>query len=426
MASQWIIGRREDLVWLIGSAGAGFALYGVYLLLTSGLALDNTTVLLVLFALWALVFDGTHAFATYARTYCDRQFRVNYAPLLWGSLLVFLVGPALFSAFWLFGGNETARGFSIVFNRFALTFAYYHQVRQHWGFVTAYRRKAGETNILERRLDAALLGFGLTYPFLYHHIHYFQPLYAVERLTVGMQTWREVVSGLWLVAAVALVAAGALSLAPGLRRAVKPIGVTGVLCGVAGWVTISMVDFGINAALRVAFLLTLAGFVVTLVVYAVALWRRPESVPVSRPKLLLFGVLLVTYNFFLLIPLPTLVPLMCLTIFHNIQYHRMVRFYNVNVYTEDHAAERNGLAATLTRKLAVFGVLALAWSFLIVAPRSAAEMFLASEPLKALIGGLFWGAAFHHYYLDAVIWRLRSPELARNLRLAPAAVPAAA
>jgi hypothetical protein len=98
----------------------------------------------------------------------------------------------------------------------------------------------------------------------------------------------------------------------------------------------------------------------------------------------------------------------------------MVRFYNVNTYSGEDAALRHGFAATLTRRLFVFGGLALAWSVFLFGPRSAAEVLVANEFLNYLIGAFFWGAAFHHYYLDAVIWKLRSPAVSQSLRLIPA------
>jgi hypothetical protein len=98
----------------------------------------------------------------------------------------------------------------------------------------------------------------------------------------------------------------------------------------------------------------------------------------------------------------------------------MVRFYSVNAYGDEGAAVRHGFAATLTRRLFAFGGIALAWSLFLFGPRSAAEVLIANEFLNYLIGAFFWGAAFHHYYLDAVIWKLRSPDVARSLRLTPA------
>src|SRR6516165_7940811 len=86
--SRWIIGRRVDLSFIIGSGLAGY----VYLLLYTVLHVPIT----FLWWFWSLAFDGTHIFGTASRTFFDREARTRSRRLLFGSLLFFfLLGPVM-------------------------------------------------------------------------------------------------------------------------------------------------------------------------------------------------------------------------------------------------------------------------------------------------------------------------------------------
>jgi hypothetical protein len=76
---------------------------------------------------------------------------------------------------------------------------------------------------------------------------------------------------------------------------------------------------------------------------------------IRAPKWLLPMSVLATHNVILSPPLTLFVPAMCLTILHNVQYHRIVRFYNVNKYREPNLGEW-GLAGRLTTSLPLFAL----------------------------------------------------------------------
>src|SRR6185436_870462 len=57
----WIISNRDDLLWLIGSVGASYAMLLVYRLLG--------VPALLLIVTWVMLFDGPHIFGTATRTY---------------------------------------------------------------------------------------------------------------------------------------------------------------------------------------------------------------------------------------------------------------------------------------------------------------------------------------------------------------------
>src|SRR6185503_19900194 len=144
---RWIISARDDLVWLIGSVASSYLLLVLYV---SGLL-----PLVPMVALWAILIDAPHVFGTFSRMYFDRSERQNRARLLWGSLLFFAIGPALVLA-----------GAGFVFFFVAALWAYYHMVKQHYGFMVLYKKKNGDLARVDNALDRSLLLFALNYPFV--------------------------------------------------------------------------------------------------------------------------------------------------------------------------------------------------------------------------------------------------------------------
>src|SRR5678815_5707533 len=124
---RWIISGRDDLVWFIGSVLSSYLLLFIYV--------KGFVSLPVMAATWAILIDAPHVFGTFSRTYFDRTERKNRARLLWGSLLFFAVGPLLVWA-----------GAGFVFFFVAALWAYYHLVKQHYGFTVSYTHlRAHET-----------------------------------------------------------------------------------------------------------------------------------------------------------------------------------------------------------------------------------------------------------------------------------------
>jgi hypothetical protein len=84
-----------------------------------------------------------------------------------------------------------------------------------------------------------------------------------------------------------------------------------------------------------------------------------------------------------------------LTIFHNLQYHRIVWQYERGLGR----VPSGGLVPYLA-----YGIgLGLVWYGLRVFGIAAVH----SEALRNVLIGLGWGVAFHHYLLDGRIWHVR-------------------
>ena len=151
----WIIGRGVDLSLVIGSALAGYA----YLLLYAGFHVPIT----LLWWFWSVGFDGTHIFATASRTYFDREARARHSRLLYGSLIVFFaIGPVMVLA-------GAVKYLAILVG----VWAYYHVIRQHYGFMVLYKVKCRDLRPLDNALDRIFLGVMLVFPpfqrFFLHH-----------------------------------------------------------------------------------------------------------------------------------------------------------------------------------------------------------------------------------------------------------------
>ena len=154
-APRWIISRSVDLSLVIGSAVAGY----LYLLLYAGFHVPIT----YLWWFWSVGLDGTHIFGTASRTFFDREARARQGKLFYGSLAFFFcLGPVMVLAGW--------KGWLYLL---VGVWAYYHVIRQHYGFMVLYKVKNRDLAPLDNVLDRVLLGVTLVLPpfhrFFIHH-----------------------------------------------------------------------------------------------------------------------------------------------------------------------------------------------------------------------------------------------------------------
>src|ERR1041385_3411283 len=144
---RWIINAREDLIWFIGSVASSYLLLVLYV--------TGLLPLIPMVAGWAILIDAPHVFGTFSRTYFDKSEWKTRRSLMLGSLLFFVVGPALV----LLGA-----GFTFFF--VAALWAYYHLVKQHYGFMVLYKKKNNDLAPVDNALDRWQLMFAFNYPFV--------------------------------------------------------------------------------------------------------------------------------------------------------------------------------------------------------------------------------------------------------------------
>lgn len=340
-AHPWLLSRSQDLLWLQGSVLAGIALLLAFLALPpldqGNYGALHPAVWLLLF--WGVLFDGSHVMATYARTYFAADAHSRAALPGHASFAWLLPGPAIAVLdFFLFAPQPSVVGHAGAlfgaFLAFAYAWAYYHLIRQHYGFLCLYRRKEGRTPSLVAP-DALFLWVGSAYPFLCFNL---SEAYKTSGLPV-------VVPDAWL-PVLRLLLDGATAMA---------------LLGIAvAWLLRARAE-GEQPGPRHLFLLIVVGF--------------------SNLVFGLLGNLLVITA--------------VLTIFHNLQYHRIVWQYE------------RGQGRVPMGSVGVYVAAGIAFGLLWYGPRVLGVAVAESDLLRNMLVGLGWGVAFHHYFLDARIWRLR-------------------
>src|SRR5256714_143366 len=270
---RWIISAREDLIWFIGSVAASYALLILY---SAGIL-----PLIPMVAGWAILIDAPHVFGTFSRTYFDASEWKTRKRLMLGSLLFFVVGPAMV----LLGA-----GFTFFF--IAALWAYYHLVKQHYGFMVLYKKKNNDLAPVDNALDRWLLMFAFNYPF------------------------------------VAFIASD-----PNAMARVPPV-----------------VRGGVNA---VATILLIGTILIGTVWLIRQLQRLVSRDPLNVPKYLLLAAAIPMHWIALLTPMPAkpIALVAILTVYHNLQYHRLIWFHNQKYGTRASGV----LSAAARRSLAESG-----------------------------------------------------------------------
>jgi len=342
----WIVSERVDLHWFtLGGAAVAYLFWALWRF--------AHIPLLLLVAIWAIVFDETHGFATISRTYFDAQERANRGRWLWASLAFFFaIGPVLILLHlgdWLELGTEL--------------WGYYHIFKQHYGFMMLYKAKNRDLDPRDNRLDKVFFAAAFYYPFLTYPLHNKE---AAELLPFPIparagSVFEDVLLFLLILIAVRYVA----------RQLQK--------------------------------------------------WR--DGLPLDWPKQLLLAAAIPINYLLFRSAMPLLGVYAAATIYHNIQYHRLVWFYNQNKYGRDPERARNFGLATLvnSRWLFYVGVAALYACIFDVLPRFVLRPALGASDLNLrnqFIFAFFAAPGLLHYWLDGHIWKVRSdPELREFLQL---------
>ena len=366
---RWIISARDDLVWFIGSVVSSYLLLFLYV--------KGILPLVAMAVAWAILIDAPHVFGTFSRTYFDRTERRNRGRLLWGSLLFFAVGPVLVLA-----------GAAFAFFFVAALWAYYHLVKQHYGFMVLYKKKNGDLARVDNFLDRTMLLFAFNYPF-------------VEFIARDPEAMARV---------------------PAVLRG-----------GVGGLSTILFVTT----------------IVVGVVWLARQIQRALSGESLNVPKYLLLAAAIPMHWIVLLTPMPhkPIAIVAILTIYHNFQYHRLIWFHNKKYNStslsgsgttdprgssptaKDYvaASDKYGAASLISRRLLYYIAFGILFGIIYQGPRQflgylsfqRATAGVVEQPVLMQLGiSVLWGYAFIHYYLDSKIWRVRrDPSVGKALNM---------
>jgi hypothetical protein len=386
---RWIINTREDLIWFVGSVASSYALLILYV--------NGILPLIPMVVGWAILIDAPHVFGTLSRTYFDRSEWKTRKRLMLGSLLFFVIGPAM-----------VLLGFGFTFFFLAALWAYYHLVKQHYGFMVLYKKKNNDLAPVDNALDRLLLMFAFNYPFI------------------------------------AFIASD-----PSAMARVPP---------------------SLRSSVNMVTMFLLAGTIVVggcwLIRQLQRAWLRE---PLNLPKYLLLAAAIPMHWIALLTPMPNkpIALVAILTIYHNLQYHRLIWFHNQkysgSAGGSSAPAERSlaesvkgggterqslsalgggraanevasdlrsqyGPAALISRRLLYYIAFGVFFGLLYQGPRQVLGYFglkashgdvTAELPIPIQLGvAVLWGVAFIHYYLDSKIWRVRrDPSVGKALNM---------
>ena len=131
--TTWIISKRDDLTWFIGSAAVSYLAFG---LMATGFPI------MLIYLIWLIGIDGPHVIATVTRTYFDKQERQRLGWFLWIIVPLMIAGPAMV---WL--------GMASLFYLFAVCWQHYHIIKQHYGFIMLWKAKNKDRDVVDMKLD---------------------------------------------------------------------------------------------------------------------------------------------------------------------------------------------------------------------------------------------------------------------------------
>ena len=395
LSMNWIISRRMDLAWFIGGALAGYALFFVH----AGLGWDMVGI----WFLWVVLLDSPHFFGTFSRTYLDKQeFKQRRRLLLW-SLLWFLAGPLMILL--SFGLHELGVGaYQFPWKLFLVFFglwAYWHIVRQHYGFLRLYQKKNADYHPIDARLDSALLYAGLLLPFLAFIVRH-----PETRVQLGLGE--------------------AVPVYPVLAE-------SGRLASVFDPAYLAALSWEhVVIAFSVAAVGTLA-----LAFAARQVARLCSGEPVNGPKILFLLAVVPLHVYVCFSPAVLTASLLAfaafVTIFHDLQYHAIVWFHHRNRYHRAGVDQKQfGWAPKISKNVFVYAGCAIGFALVFrllgctlnIHPGCAPFLITSEITLfgglqtDSLLKAVLLGFPLHHYYVDQFIWKTsKSKELQKDLRI---------
>ena len=244
-----------------------------------------------------------------------------------------------------------------------VVWGYYHVFKQHYGFMMMYKKKNRDFSPEDMKLDKIFFAAAFYFPFLTY------PLHSSE------------------------------------AAAILPYPIPARLA--SGYE---------NTLLFVLILVTLA-----YVVRQIQKWR--QGLDLNWPKQLLFASAIPVNYVLFRSAMPLLGVYAAVTIFHNVQYHRLVWFYNQNKYAKDaKEAAKFGLATLVNTRWITYVAAAALYAIIFdVVPRFVLRDGVGLMNIGTrnhIIFSFFAAPGLLHYWVDGHIWKVRSdPSLRTYLQL---------
>jgi len=150
-------------------------------------------------------------------------------------------------------------------------------------------------------------------------------------------------------------------------------------------------------------------FIISTCITLATTWKTIHTNP---QKWFVLVASLILYNGVLLSPIENkYILIMAITIPHNIQYLAFVNFFNRKYYSSSNTDY--GLVKTISQKVGVFVLVSFGYALLYELFRTGSKFMNWGDPtinyiIANYIAVFFLSMSLHHYFLDAIIWRVRS------------------
>lgn len=393
---SWLWSPRQDFAFNLMPFFLGYVLLAaLFLTRQSGVGDDpqwtanfggKTFDLMIIAAmLYGPLVDGPHLWATIARTYTDTKEWAQRRMLFITSLLAFAVGPVIILIPYMINmivplPKQMLDWGWIAWTLFFTLYVIHHINQQHWGFVALYKRKNGETDTRERRIDQVYFLTALWTPYI------------------------------------------AMVTAPWSDPAHAGTG-------------ISLTSEYVFDACHVIFIAATIGYLY----HQVQLWRRGEVL--NGPKLLYMATIIPLY--YLTFAIDSRFAAFWILITgtgHCAQYHGVVWAYGEKRYAKADASEKRGLPHMIFSNAWLYIVLGIVFALVTLQGPGAhrvesvvagwlqtsvfANIFAFLDPEKGnwlgiqLVAAFISGVRLHHFYVDSKIWKVsKNQGLAKNLNV---------
>lgn len=410
--------RKNDWIFIIGSSLSGFVLISLYFFLKDIVQLDIEFSFLIVFLLFSILFDDRHLFSTYSRTLFDKSFIQVNKKWFVRSLLFILLLP-LISIVILSSSEYFAYDSSIILSvvsRITTVLGFYHLVKQNWGFMAIYKKKMNEVENGSDRWEKLLLLSGSFLALAYFSKN--NPVWFPGDQVVFNPDPNQIayVIAMWKKIALFCLVLGLIFTLIGFSKKTAneykfvSRNLAYFFVGIFIFIQLILANSYL-AVINVVLVLLLILFIVSL---GMSIYKAKDQVFNTKKWLMLLSSLLL-YNGILIIPVEyNYLLVMAITLPHDIQYLKFVNFFNRKHYK--HKDETIGLSKRLSQKVFFFFIVSLVYALIFEGLRTGTRMMPldgfgdTAFIVRNVILMVFVSLVLHHYYLDAVIWRVRKDE----------------
>ncbi len=355
--SIWIENQTFDLLFVMG---------GALLTLMVPLAVIAMPALLPVFLWsWLIFFEGSHFWASFSRTYIDRDFRKRNPGFLTWSLIFFLIPIAVV----LMDQSSTHIRYMEIYGFLIFVWSLYHNARQHFGFVSIYGKKSGTSTFIQDRYKFGLYSAVIAPQIFFLLNHKFPASFPsfpkAEMMDAGLKFL--------------------------LGTAPKIASVITLLYLVSTYLK-SKRENSASSAVPLVYALVCLFFYSTMF-YIIAPMEPFYSAATNGPQAYM---MIAVMN----------------SLFHNIQYHAIVWHYSKKRYSRPEASTAEyGVANWVGSNFSRYGLVAVffggvfAWIAWHLGDWPNAFGEYTQPTMSTWAYCLFFGIIGHHFYLDQKIWR---------------------